>query len=107
MDQLALFFSNDLCSRDTVHSEKSENVGRYNHRGALSVSEPRHEASLVKNDSLPCMAKTKISSLLFQSYNLPGTSNLPLDLPPELEEGNIEYKVCFIFFYLHLKISLS
>ncbi|KAM7538125.1 hypothetical protein Aperf_G00000072010 [Anoplocephala perfoliata] len=39
------------------------------------------------------MAEAKLSSVLFQAHSFPGTRNLPLDLPPEPEEGNIEYKL--------------
>nr|CDS29131.2 gtp binding protein 2 [Hymenolepis microstoma] len=39
------------------------------------------------------MLKSQVSSVLTQSRSFPGSGKLPFDLPPEPEEGNIEYKL--------------
>ncbi|KAM3179722.1 hypothetical protein ACTXT7_000005 [Hymenolepis weldensis] len=97
MDQLALFFANDICSSENVHSkERSHKAGCSNRLEDISFTKALHEATLVKNNSFPCVSKTQISSVLTQSHSFTGSGNLPLDLPPEPEEGNIEYKLKLI-----------
>lgn len=99
MDQLALFFSDGVCSSENVHSkERSHKAGCSNRLEDISFTKVLHEATLVKNNSLPCVSKAQISSVLTQSHSFPGSGNLPLELPPEPEEGNIEYKVCFNYY---------
>lgn len=94
MDQLALFFATDIGSSDTVHiKDKSRTTKRTKHPEDISFSTASHETSMVKNNSLPCVASAQQSHNLTQSHSFPGSGSLPLDLPPEPEEGNIEYKV--------------
>ncbi|VUZ56331.1 unnamed protein product [Hymenolepis diminuta] len=97
MDHLALFFANDVCSSENVHSkERSHKAGCSSRLEDASFTKELHEATLVKNNSLPCVSRAQISSVLTQSHSFSGSGNLPLDLPPEPEEGNIEYKLKLI-----------
>lgn len=93
MDELALFFSDDPgltgdCSPRT---------------GILTTDQPKIQVSasmqnrlqVLRNSSFPSVRAHSPIRSLPTSGSFPMASSLPQDLPPEPEDGNIEYKVSF------------
>ncbi|VDM35071.1 unnamed protein product [Hydatigera taeniaeformis] len=92
MDELAFFFSDDLCSTEDIQNcGYTKHTAQHNRSRAAPVHQLSDDVSIGRNKSEPSFS-TRISNAFLQSNSFTGTSSLPLNLPPEPEDGNIEYK---------------
>ncbi len=96
MDELAFFFSDDPAS--TRSSSPSKNaftkVGSKNGKLTIKINRSlENNTHVFRNNSDPTFSPHATTQSIHVSGSFPDGSSLPLDLPPEPEEGNIEYKV--------------
>ncbi|VDK21050.1 unnamed protein product [Taenia asiatica] len=94
MDELASFFSDDFCSTEDIQKcSCTKPLTKQNHSRATLVDQLPGDIAIIKNKSEPSFSSSRVSNAFLQSSSFPGIRNLPLNLPPEPEDGNIEYKL--------------
>ena len=92
MDQLAAFFVMDASSSNPSNDASNCSVAKTK---SLCQCIDKHIgcAYVNKSYSTPSFNISCNATAFPQSNSCPGLRDLPLNLPPESEEGNIEYKV--------------
>ena len=101
MNNLVYLFNDDLCSTENISGTGSlKTTKETSHPKIPLTNQSVYGVSMLKNKSEPSFIASKVCCGLPQSSSLPDTRSLPLNLPPEQEDGNIEYKVRLVWCYL-------
>ncbi|EUB64375.1 GTP-binding protein 2 [Echinococcus granulosus] len=97
MDELAFFFSDDLYSTEDIQKCGFTKTATHQDHSRTTLGDQQPgDIAIIKNKSEPSFTSPRILNAFLQSSSFSGTNNLPLNLPPEPEDGNIEYKLKLI-----------